>query len=247
MVDSTKMMKHPLPSPLLPYETFLSIEKIGSLPLHLMALKNLDRTVDEICKLYQPSTPEEEQKLLDLCPYFGVIWPSARALGLYLNERKTQFNKKKGIEIGCGLALPSLVAAKLGAQILATDFHPDVQSWVLKNAELNHLKLAYESLDWTQPPQKYLHHFDFVLASDVLYERKHPDDLAKALASLIHPEGSILLSDPGRVYLDQAVAALENQGFHKIETHFEVEESASLPEIRLEKKRKIHVFEFTHL
>ena len=94
------LMENRLPSPLIEYESSLTIEKIGSIPLHIEALKDMDRSLDEICKKYDPKTPEEELRLLDLCPYFGVVWPSARALGTFMTERKSQFTKKHGIEVG---------------------------------------------------------------------------------------------------------------------------------------------------
>jgi hypothetical protein len=49
----------------------------------------------KFAKVYEPENKEEEELLLNLCPYFGVIWPSARALALFMSERKTQFNKKR--------------------------------------------------------------------------------------------------------------------------------------------------------
>ena len=234
----------PLQSPLIPYQTMTTIEKMGPYPIHIEALKNLDQSLDEICAIYQPESPEEESLLLDLCPYFGIIWPSARALATFMSERKAQFSQKKGIEVGCGLALPSIVAAKIGADMFATDFHPDVEQWVKKNAALNHVHLDYARWDWTQPPSDLLTTYDFVLASDVLYESRHPEDLAQALARLVKPSGSIYLSDPGRSYLERALQTLEKLGFNRAEFQFSVEESSSRAELRLEKKRNIQVFEF---
>jgi predicted nicotinamide N-methyase len=236
-----------LSSPLIPYDTVATIEKIGSFPIHLMALRDVDQALDAICKKFNPKNPAEEEQLLDLCPYFGVVWPSARALATFMSERKSLFTKKRGIEVGCGLGLPSILAAKLGSTMHASDFHPDVGKWVKKNAELNHVSLQYTEWNWTDanpPPPIQYHHYDFVLASDVLYEQRHPEELAKALARLVHPKGSIYLSDPGRSYLERALRELEMLGFHRVEFQFDVEESASRPEIRLEKTRKVHVYEF---
>ena len=237
----------PLSSPLIPYETVMTIEKIGSYPIHLYALKDMDRSLDEICKVYEPKNKEEEATLLDLCPYFGVTWPSARALSIFMSERKTQFTKKRGIEVGCGLALPAIVAAKIGASMQTSDFHPDVNAWVQKNAELNSVKIQYTQWDWTDletaPSDIHLGAYDFVLASDVLYESRHPEDLARALARLVTPQGSIYLSDPGRSYLERALKELETLGFHRADYSYDVEESSARPEIRLEKKRTVRVFE----
>jgi predicted nicotinamide N-methyase len=241
------------PTPLISYDTIQTIEKVVSTPIHIVALRNLDRTLDQICELYAPKNSEESDQLLRLCPYFGIIWPSARALSIFIDQRKSLFNKRSGIEVGSGLALPSLVAAKAGAKMRVTDFHPDVKWFISKNAELNRLNdssaFVYQEWDWTSKTQNP-EPFDFVLASDVLYERQHPDELAQSLAKLVkpktanHPGGVIYLSDPGRVYLEVALAAIEALGFHRIEHRFEVEETSSSPEHRLEKKRTVFVFEF---
>jgi predicted nicotinamide N-methyase len=169
-----------------------------------------------------------------------------------MSERKKQFSKQRGIEVGCGLGLPSILAALLGAQMDASDFHPDVRHWLEKNAELNRVKIRYTSWDWTLPglptppggetspaPGSY----DFVLASDVLYESRHSKDLVAALTGLVRPGGTIYLSDPGRAYLDQALLEFERLGFSIARFVHEVEESSNIPGHRLEKKRLIHVFE----
>jgi len=242
------MFMKPLSSPLIPYDTFLSIEKIGSYPLHLHSLKDMDRALDDICREYDPETPEEEERLLNLCPYFGIVWPAARGLATFISERKSDFNKKRGIEVGCGLALPAILASKVGASMQASDFHPDVGDWVARNAELNQAKIDYVKWDWTdldtKPESITLGQYDFVLASDVLYERRHQEELVRALARLIHPHGKIYLSDPGRIYLENALREFERLGFQRMEFSYEVEENSNRPEIRLEKKRTVQVFEF---
>jgi predicted nicotinamide N-methyase len=235
-----------LPVPLIDYDMLITIEKIGNFPIPIWSIRDMDRALDEICKKYPPSSPEEETRLLDLCPYFATLWPSARALGLLMSEQKSLFSKKRGIEVGCGLGLNSILGAKLGAQMTAADFHPDAGLWLEKNSELNSVRIAYREWDWTTPPPSDLlseGRFDFVLASDVLYESRHPSDLVHALIRLIGEKGSIFLADPGRSYLPRALEEFEKNGFTRVEFEFDVEESSSLPEHRLEKKRKVKVFQ----
>jgi len=238
----------PFSFPLIDYDMASTIEKMGPFPLHFWSIRNMDQALDEICARYSPETPAEESQLLDLCPYFATIWPSARALGTFMSERKSQFTKKSGIEVGCGLGLPSILAAKIGASILASDFHPDVPYWLSKNADLNQVRIPYAPWDWTDlAPNSRIEfgHYDFVLASDVLYEKQHPEDLVNALTRLLKPGGSIYLSDPGRSYLTRALEEFEKLGFRRADFLYDVEESSHLPEHRLEKKRSIQVFEFS--
>src|SRR3954451_15943342 len=53
-------------------------------------------------------------------PYWARTWPSGIALAKALDEDPPAPGTKV-LELGCGLALPSVVAAKAGAQVLATD------------------------------------------------------------------------------------------------------------------------------
>ncbi len=237
----------PLQSPLIDYQMNATIEKIGGMPLHLYSIRDMDAALDRICSEYEPKTPEEESRLLDLCPYFATIWPSARALGEFMCARRGRFSGKRVIEAGCGLGLPSVVAAKLGSQVIATDFHPDTGFWLKKNADRNGVSIRYLQWDWTSPaiPREIgSDPFDFVLASDVLYERRHPEELVAALARLAGASGTILLSDPGRSYLELALREFERLGYDRSEFLIEVEESSPVPEHRLLKKRAIRVFEF---
>jgi predicted nicotinamide N-methyase len=237
----------PLPVPLIEYDMLTTIEKIGDFPIPLWSVRDMDRALEEICNAHPPASPEEESRLLDLCPYFATVWPSARALGRFMSEQKSLFSKKRGIEVGCGLGLNAILAAKLGARMIAADFHPDAPHWLLKNSELNQVRLEAIHWDWTTPvPSSLLQDgaFDFVLASDVLYESRHPADLVDALVRLLSERGFIVLADPGRSYLPQALVEFEKRGFVRVEFEYEVEESSSLPEHRLERTRKIKVFQF---
>ena len=53
---------------------------------------------------------------------FGVVWPSSMMLADIIDTQAMQ--GLKVLEMGCGLGLASLVAAKHGADITASDYHP---------------------------------------------------------------------------------------------------------------------------
>jgi hypothetical protein len=56
----------------------------------------------------------------EFLPYWADLWPSARALARVLATRR--LGGMRVLELGCGLALPSLVAARGGARACATDW-----------------------------------------------------------------------------------------------------------------------------
>lgn len=51
-----------------------------------------------------------------------------------------------------------------------------------------------------------------MIGSDVLYESKHPREVALGLLRYVNPGGTIILSDPGRSYLQQFVHAMNAEG-----------------------------------
>ena len=194
------------------YQTREQIEKIGEISLKLVCLENLDQTIDEIFTYLQ--TTGSEQTLEELCPYFGVIWPSARALAMALEGLPpAQLRDRKVLEIGCGLGLPSLVAAHLEAQVTATDFHPDVETFIRRNIYINNvLNITYSRVNW-EIDQPTLGLYDWVIGSDILYEQKYPEQVSQVVSRHLKPGGQVLLADPGRPYLQNFVDAMSRQGF----------------------------------
>ena len=85
---------------------------------------------------------------VDAIPYYSILWPAAKGLASYLWENRIDLPGRRVIELGCGLGLPSILAARLGAQVTATDFHPETGEWLLHNAALNNVALGYAQLDW---------------------------------------------------------------------------------------------------
>lgn len=202
----------------LPYALKEVRERFGAFELTLATLADLDQAVSALCADYARRGADDELTR-DLCPYFGVIWPAARGLAREVARRATDLAGRRVIELGCGLALPSLVAAKAGARVLATDLHPDVPGFLALNLAHNGLTeadVAYRELDWRASTLGA--EFDWVLASDVLYEAAHPPDVARALAAHVAPGGHILLADPGRAYLQACLDELARLGFrHTVE------------------------------
>ena len=177
----------------------------------LEVIRDLDEAIDLICEAL---TPDEQIDPFaeDLCPYFGVLWPAAEALAGYLAQNPDTVNGKTVLELGCGSGLPSLVASYLGGEVLATDYHPDVEEYFSRNCRHSSIDCNYQRLNWRED-QMSIGTFDVVIGSDVLYESRHPHEVARGLLKFVKPGGTILLSDPGRSYLQQFVNAMNNEGY----------------------------------
>jgi predicted nicotinamide N-methyase len=154
--------------------------------------------------------PESAEALIDEAefdaderlPYWADLWPSARALTRHLLDHPPS-SSGRAVELGCGVALPSLALRSLGREVLATDYYADALRFARANAERNHLApLETRLLDWRDPPAE-LGRFDLVLAADVLYEQRNAEALSAALPALVAPGAVVLLADPGRVWLPE--------------------------------------------
>jgi predicted nicotinamide N-methyase len=126
-----------------------------------------------------------------LVPYSEVLWRSG--LELAREVAGAQLGGRRVIELGCGLAVPSLAAARGGATVLATDEDADALALVERNARANGLAVATARLDWHEPGEPG--RFDLVLAADVLYERASVAPLLELLPRLAD---EVWLADPGR-------------------------------------------------
>ena len=148
-----------------------------------------------------------------IAPYWSVLWRSGVALARELEGMALR--GLRVVELGCGLAVPSIAAARAGAAVLATDACAEALTLVARNAQANDVRIETATVDWTEPDELVRRApFDLVLAADLLYERASIPLLLSLLPRLA-PEA--WLADPGR---PAGVAFLEQAGSRwSIETH----------------------------
>ena len=129
-----------------------------------------------------------------VAPYWSVLWRSGVALACELDG--VALRGLRVVELGCGLAVPSIAAARGGATVLATDVCAEALVLVGHNAHANDVRIETATVDWTEPGELVRRApFDLVLAADVLYERASVAPLLSLLPRLA-PEA--WLADPGR-------------------------------------------------
>jgi predicted nicotinamide N-methyase len=129
-----------------------------------------------------------------LVPYWSVLWRSGVALARELEGEP--LGGRRLVELGCGLAVPGLAAARAGAAVLATDESAEALELVARNARVNEVRIETARVGWAEPAELTARgRFDLVLAADVLYERANVALLLDLLPRLA-PEA--WLADPGR-------------------------------------------------
>jgi len=152
----------------------------------------------------------------EFLPYWAELWPSAIALAAEVAE--LDLRGARTVELGCGLAVPSVVAALQGAEALAADWSEDALRFAVRNARLNGVAVETLMCSWTAPkPLLDRAPFDLVLASDVLYERRNLEPLLALLPALA---AEVVLADPGRPalreFLDRAAESWQIEAAEKL-------------------------------
>jgi predicted nicotinamide N-methyase len=130
-------------------------------------------------------------------PYWATAWPSGLTLAEAIADRS--LGARRVLELGCGLAVPSLAAAAAGGRVLATDSSPDAVAFAAHNLALNELEGEVAMVDWREPgPLLEGGPWDLVLAADVLYLRHNVEALLRLLPKLLKPGGEAIVADPQR-------------------------------------------------
>jgi predicted nicotinamide N-methyase len=161
--------------------------------------------------------PEEAAELPDaggvewapLVPYWAVLWRSGVALARELDGM--DLAGRRVVELGCGLAVPSIAAARAGADVLATDAEDEALELAERNARGNGVRIDTLTADWSDQDELLARGpFDLVLAADVLYERQ---SVAPLLSLLPRLASDAWLADPCLPAADAFLEEAERRGW----------------------------------
>lgn len=169
-------------------------------------------------------------------PIFGLPWPS----GVQLAARLARHPLKPGeriLEMGCGLALASLVAHRRGADVTASDKHPLTALFLAHNLRLNALApMAYRHGEWALPRPGVprvsgsVHgRYGLLIGSDLLYERGSGPMLAAFIGRHALPEAEVWIVDPDRGNRSPFHRAMHGLGFGLHEQRLDRAATEALP------------------
>lgn len=164
--------------------------EFGSTDIHLCTLRNKQEFYD----------PQGIAKALGISsaswPIFGIVWPSSLVLAHHMINY--DIGSKRVLEVGCGIALSSLLLNKQNVDITATDYHPEVESFLKRNTKLNGDKLIpFQRTGWADKDDT-LGLFDLIIGSDLLYEDEHIELLSGFIREHSSPKCEVIIVDPGR-------------------------------------------------
>ncbi|XP_048389226.1 protein-lysine methyltransferase METTL21E-like [Stegostoma tigrinum] len=145
--------------------------------------------------------------------HFGAItWPAAVELCHFLECNWNEFNldDKNVIELGAGTGLVSILAVLLGAYVTSTDLScaiGNLQSNVMRNTRWKskhqpQIKELAWNVDLDKNFPQLIHHYDYILAADVVYHHHYLDDLMATFDYFCQPDSAILWANKLRFNSD---------------------------------------------
>src|SRR4030095_2014762 len=99
---------------------------LASGDIAIYTVDDLERLVDRGALLRGEADP----------PYWAYLWAGARCLAEYV-VRWVDVRGLHVLEVGCGLGLPGLAAARAGAEVLFADAAAPALAFVQASAQLN--------------------------------------------------------------------------------------------------------------
>ena len=144
-------------------------------------------------------------------PYWAHLWIGARAVAKALAEGGP-LEGRRVLDLGCGLGLPGLVAARLGAEAWLVDRESAALEFARESARRNGLGGVHCVLaDFTKTTLDA--RFDVIVAAELVYEAASYEALGAFLDRHLARNGEILVTDAFRADARTFFADLERRGF----------------------------------
>ncbi len=188
------------------YETELVPIGIHSKNLRVLTLKDIDEVTEKAVE-----TPVGGKVAL---LYWGRIWEASLVLASFIGEQNLRADTTV-LELGCGIGVTGLFLAAWGHRVVLTDINEDALLFANANIHLNDLgdRAQALKLDWRNPTLKG--QFDYVIGSEIVYERDTYPAIIDVLRRYLKPMGTI--------YMSEGVRPVESTFYSLLEPYFRYE------------------------
>jgi predicted nicotinamide N-methyase len=182
--------------------------QVGSTNFTLVVVREPDSLLERI--------PPESFVLDERMPYWAQLWSSSLVLARHCLEHD-DLRGKRVLDLGCGLGLIGIAAAKVGASVVMVDYENDALRFARLNAETNlspevvSSSIVFKGMDWRIPEE--MGRFDLILAGDVVYERRNFLPLLNLLYETLNGDGLAVFAEPDRVIGKEFFSLAVDKGF----------------------------------
>ncbi len=171
--------------------------EIGGRALRLLGPANFETLLDDPRVIRRFAQDE-------YMPYWADLWHAAAALAERIATAPAPAQCEPPptmLELGCGLGLASLVALARGWRVIASDYDDDALAFVRASARASGLPAPQTRyVDWRERYSDLRP--DWIVASEILYERRHLEPIATFLAAHLVPHGRATIVDGCRTVAD---------------------------------------------
>ena len=165
------------------YETDVSPLAVGDHRFKFFVPKSLDPFLDK-------------EDVFKEFPLWSKIWEASIVLANHLAAMPVD-PKRRLLEIGCGIGVAGIVAARCGHRVTMTEYNRDSLNFARANARVNHIPASTApeivALDWTKPALEG--RFQMILGSEVIYKEEYFEPLLALFRRYLMPGGEILLAE----------------------------------------------------
>jgi ETFB lysine methyltransferase len=146
-------------------------------------------------------------------PYWAELWPASLLLGEWLILNRELIAGRECLELGCGMGLTAIIGSVQGARLTAMDLEFRALRRARANAAINEgANPLWTAVDWRFPAFQRKG-FDYIWASDILYETRFHAPLAPLFKHYLKPGGKVWLGEPWRRVSEPVWGKLITAGF----------------------------------
>lgn len=129
-------------------------------------------------------------------PFWVKIWEASLVLADLL-VRLPEARDKTLLELGAGLAVPGLAAAKAGMRVSLSDYQDRILDFQRVSAAASGVSADFLLLDWKNPPEE-LPRFDILAGAEILFREEFFEPLLRIMERALKPEGVVYLAHDER-------------------------------------------------
>jgi len=173
-------------------------------PVDLYVLADPETSIDSAALLREPVIADP--------PYWAIVWTGARAIAATIAS-SPDIAGTRTLDLGCGLGLSGMVAARCGAFVTFGDYLDEPLAFVRATlARSQQKESVVRKIDFTCADDDGAR-YDVILAADIVYDPAHYEPLADYLETHLSPTGGILLTESLRADAGVFVAGMLRRGF----------------------------------